>query len=531
MTRRAAHFAQAAIVAAIAIVLATACDLGSFGYGKPTLENPLDPAVSVPLESITFGDPDFRDIVFNSANTGDTNSVTRINEDGSLVTSLEGIQYLSNLEELYLWGPSGISDLTPVGQLRRLRWMGLNDAAITDLSPLASVRSLEEFDVRHNDLTDLSPLASLPNFRRLWVSGLLNGGPGYTGTVADIFATLSVDSIGLSDFDLGDPDELAALQSQSLDEAWLEGCNLGSFPSSGAIQLVRSLAVQWDPTISSLPAARVTFPNLENLHLSGLDNPTIDWNDLANIQAPNLRWFEVQNLPLLTTLPPLSSFFPGLEEVRLGYCGFTSMDMLIGLDGLWGVGFEGNPVSDFSALAELGSLTQLWLRDSGFTDSDFVYIQSLPNLFRLEIPENPGVTNLNPLASMSLEYLHIANCTGITTLELGDIAGIQRVYAREEGSPSITALGPALPPTAIEYLDLTGQFLTDAANLATLTSLRELQLADNNISSGVTELAALTNLEYLDLRNNPISLVDIEFLQENLPNTFIDFLVRRVRRT
>jgi hypothetical protein len=70
----------------------------------------------------------------------------------------------------------------------------------------------------------------------------------------------------------------------------------------------------------------------------------------------------------------------------------------------------------------------------------------MPNaLSTSRFPENPGVTNLNPLASMSLEYLHIANCTGITTLELGDIAGIQRVYAREGGFAQHHRAGAGAP--------------------------------------------------------------------------------------
>ncbi len=512
----------AALVAMIVTVTLLGCT-----YAVPVLENPLDPSVSVPLEEITFGDPDFANIVANSTQNGEgTNNVFRIEADADLVTSIEGIQYLSNLEELYLWGPSGISDLTPLSQLRRLRRIQIDGAAITDLAPLASVTSLVAVDFRDNNLTSLAPLPSLPKLDRVWLSGLFSGPPGFSGPVDDIVENLAVAGLGLFDFDLSDPGVLSLLDGRGYTSLWLGGCNLGAFPTTPAVRAVEELAVQGDPTITSLPAVSVSFPSLLYLNVSGLNDPGIAWNDLLNIDAPNLREIQARDLSSVSTWPNLSAAFPNLEAVHLSYGAFTSLDMLVGLGSLRSVGFEGNPVTNFSALAQLDTVEEIYLRNTGFSNADFLYVQQMDSLRNLEIPNNPGVTSLGAVANMNIDYLHIANATGITTLELDDIAGVQTVYAADEDeslAPSIAALGPALPPTSIEHLDLTGQLLTDVSELSTLTGLRELRLADNNISSGVTNLAALSNLTYLDLRNNPVSTEDVETLRAALPNAFIDF--------
>jgi len=61
------------------------------------------------------------------------------------IVSLQGIQYLTNLEQLRL----------PIGQ-------------VSDLTPLAGLTSLGGLGLPYNQISDLTPLAGLTNLRELW---------------------------------------------------------------------------------------------------------------------------------------------------------------------------------------------------------------------------------------------------------------------------------------------------------------------------------------------------------------------------
>ena len=85
------------------------------------------------------------------------------------ITSLDFLQYVPDLEFIILGDNPGITDLTPLGELKHLQYAEIFTLNITDVSPLANCTELLDLNLSFcKDVTDLSPILSLPKLERFW---------------------------------------------------------------------------------------------------------------------------------------------------------------------------------------------------------------------------------------------------------------------------------------------------------------------------------------------------------------------------
>ena len=87
------------------------------------------------------------------------------------IESLFPIAGLSNLEHITLVGDGGISDLSPLAGLVKLRHFLTWGNPISDVSPLASLTQLEFLDICGSDVSDIAPLAKLTGLKELYLVG------------------------------------------------------------------------------------------------------------------------------------------------------------------------------------------------------------------------------------------------------------------------------------------------------------------------------------------------------------------------
>lgn len=93
--------------------------------------------------------------------------------DSYNISSIEGLQYATNLTELNLY-PNGnaghsvglISDLTPLTNLSQLQIVALNQNNISDITPLMNKPKLTQLGLAYNHITDISPLSTSPNLTK-----------------------------------------------------------------------------------------------------------------------------------------------------------------------------------------------------------------------------------------------------------------------------------------------------------------------------------------------------------------------------
>ena len=110
--------------------------------------------------------------------------LVRLRIGSSGVSDISPLSGLINLEELELFSNRRISDVSPLGSLRKLRWLRLERNNISDVSPLAVLSNLEEVQLQRNNISDLSPLDGLrENTKIYWFGnpGFPQGGPKIEG--------------------------------------------------------------------------------------------------------------------------------------------------------------------------------------------------------------------------------------------------------------------------------------------------------------------------------------------------------------
>ena len=185
----------------------------------------------------------------------------------------------------------------------------------------------------------------------------------------------------------------------------------------------------------------------------------------------------------------------------LDYC--TSLETLTVTD---------SQVQDLSFLSKLTSLEKLTL--SGNKIQDLSALSSLANLDTLDLSGNATLTDLSKLFGLS--NLKILNISGTAVTDVSKVPA--SVTDLDISGTSVVDLGQ-LPTTNLESLKASGNGISDATAVSTMTSLKTLDLSNNPglLISGIPSLTSLTNLETLNLAGTGISADDEAALKAKLP--------------
>lgn len=127
-------------------------------------------------EEVVFADPNLESAVRSAAGKPsgtlmvmDVAHVESINVNSSGISSLEGLQYLSNLKRLDA-ARNSISSIEPIRNLHGLTYISLHNNNITDIGPLAGKSKLTTLILWSNSISDLSPIYNLYDLSYLDVS-------------------------------------------------------------------------------------------------------------------------------------------------------------------------------------------------------------------------------------------------------------------------------------------------------------------------------------------------------------------------
>ncbi|PXC56673.1 class 1 internalin InlE [Listeria monocytogenes] len=96
----------------------------------------------------------------------DLDSVTHLSAKSAGITTIEGLQYLTNLSELELID-NQVTDLNPLTNLTKITELRLSGNPLKDVSALAGLKNLKTMDLIYTDITDVTPLAGLSNLQVL----------------------------------------------------------------------------------------------------------------------------------------------------------------------------------------------------------------------------------------------------------------------------------------------------------------------------------------------------------------------------
>lgn len=133
-------------------------------------------------------------------------TLTELVLHNSNITSLEGLQYATNVTTIYLHNSyneeyyNRITDLSPLSQLDNLSFLGLNNTNITDtdLRPLKDLDSLSHLHISGTKVKDISILKDIPNLSVLDISNNNIHNIDVLGDLTNL-TSLYADNIGLTD--------------------------------------------------------------------------------------------------------------------------------------------------------------------------------------------------------------------------------------------------------------------------------------------------------------------------------------------
>lgn len=285
----------------------------------------------------------------------DTNNLKDINNytKDIEISSLEGLQYCSNLKVLLIRNGCSINDLSPLKNLTNLTNLQIltpsknNESIsikgeISDLSPLSTLLSLQELVITNNTITDISTIANLVNLEKLSLTD---------NKIENIDVLNNLSNLKELDLNGNSISDLTPIQHlTNLEQILLSSNNIATLPNFDTNKNLKILELNYNEiTDVSKICLNKPFPNIENLSLS--------YNDIGSNE----------NLSLLSRLT-------SLKKLYLTHCNIYDLSNLFHLEtindntavkvpALNLLYISGNHISDLSVISDLKTLNKLHASD------------------------------------------------------------------------------------------------------------------------------------------------------------------------
>ena len=312
----------------------------------------------------------------------------RLNITNQALESLEGIQYLSDLEELCAEDCRSLTDVSAAFTVQGLRKLQLTNAPYTSIEGVQNLPELEElkirgtqvdsiegvqtlsklrfFDLQWTRVTDFSPLGALPD---------------------DCEIKFTVDGVKVQDF-LALPDSvLAKVQSLCIAGDWLYNGDGQWWDEDWSSDGTRGWLVRDDG--NRTPIGQGTLTDLSFLH-----------------RLPNLKRFRIHCNPIVS--PDGIETLSHLEEVQIHTCPkITDVSVLFDLPMLERISVRGLPITSVAGIERLPRLSDLSIANTQITDLsplsgiDTSYADTEHRGFNLSIDNLPKSLTADQFAVLS----------------------------------------------------------------------------------------------------------------------------------
>ncbi|MBQ2745354.1 MAG: leucine-rich repeat domain-containing protein [Lachnospiraceae bacterium] len=94
----------------------------------------------------------------------DLERVTYLATWDDVITSIKGISFLTNLEEIHI-GSNYISDISEMATLKHIKCIDVSNGYIKEISDFSKCGNLESLYLSGNMIEDVSPIANIPNIK------------------------------------------------------------------------------------------------------------------------------------------------------------------------------------------------------------------------------------------------------------------------------------------------------------------------------------------------------------------------------
>ncbi len=379
--------------------------------GKPWLDLTAYQIYTIEVASdtvVTFPDPGLelavRDAI--SKPTGDIYlsdliGLTILDAESSSISDIEGIQYCTDLEELWLLSNT-IIDISPLAGLVNLTILDLSDNNIVDISPLAGLVNLTYLELSSNNIVDISPLDGLVNLATLYLldnnivdisplDGLVNLTTLYLGDnnivdISPLDGLVNLTKLHLRDNNIVDISSLDGLVNLTFlnlndnyivvidalvlnaaagglgsgDTVWLENnpLNCESLTTHINTLIGNGVTVHYSDPVINFPDANLIAAIIADW---GLPGPDIHQSEVC---GQTILCAEFQSISDIEGI----QYCTDLEQLLLYNNSIIDISPLDGLVNLKTLDLGENEIVDMSPLAGLVNLTTLYLGDNNIVD-------------------------------------------------------------------------------------------------------------------------------------------------------------------
>ena len=247
---------------------------------------------------------------------------------------------------------TGITDLSPLGNLQNLTSIACSHISVSDLSPLANLQNLTSIDCSVTQVSDLSPLANLQNLTSI------DCGVTQVSDLSPLANLQNLTSIACFGTRVSDLSPLANLQNlTSIDCSHTSVSDLSPLAK---LQNLTSIACSSTQVSDLSPLG-----NLQNLTSINCNKTSVsDLSPLANLQnLTSIACFGTQ----VSDLSPLGNL-QSLTSINCRFTSVSDLSPLANLQSLTSIDCSSSPVSDLSPLGNLQNLTSIDCTDTSVND-------------------------------------------------------------------------------------------------------------------------------------------------------------------
>ncbi|WP_404459812.1 leucine-rich repeat domain-containing protein [Sutcliffiella horikoshii] len=448
--------------------------------------------------------------------TGDMEEIESLYAGELNISSLEGLQYASNLAyldvqfneitdvtplkdltsliNLEIWGNSNLTDISALANLTNLTYLDMDQTGITDISPLKDMDNLETLYMSNTYVTDISALLELDALVTVYMyaipADLSEGTPAY-----EVIQALEAKGVSVNYDQMEEEKGLTAVTSMvTQDTIGIEWWTTNI--ATEEIQHFEVIMDDEEPIVLSADRTGYLFENLTpnteyHIEVKLITTDGSQYSDylyVGTFSEPTL-WLDLYTEEVTA------------NSVQLAwdtYGDLTAHHYGIFVDGQ----LHGNTFDNTYTVDGLTSGTEYEIRVAALDPEGNVIDQAY--LYVTPYGEDNGAGEGDPITfqdNILEEEIRFQLDIYDRPVTTGDMESLTTFYAPNKG---ITALEGLQYAVNMESLEIPHNAIEDVTPIANLTKLTHLSIWDNNISD-ISALELLTNLSYLDMDTNNIS--------------------------
>ncbi|HAA6474317.1 TPA_asm: internalin [Listeria monocytogenes] len=246
-------------------------DVQAENLTQPTAINEIfpDPALADTMRNL-LGKASVTDIVSQN----ELDQPTGINVPYKGIKNLEGVQYLNNLSNLFVYF-NEITDISVISNLSNLKYVYLDENHINDFSPLSNLTNLTELSLGSTQISDISVLSNLTNLTELSL---------HDNQLNNLDALSGLQNLKLLNLEATQTSDISALSDlTNLEDLYLDSNQISDISALSGLNNLKTLYLDYNQIRDISPLSDLTKVTSLTLFNQNIMNDPIMYNPAITI--------------------------------------------------------------------------------------------------------------------------------------------------------------------------------------------------------------------------------------------------------